>query len=124
MKKNKIITFFLILIILLTTSNMSFGVDGWIDTATNWTNPSGTIDGLNEEDVYEPIEQVAGILWGIGLFALIIISVITGIRFMISSSIEEKSENKKAMMPLFWGAVVVFGALTIWEVLLKFFERL
>ena len=124
MKKNKIITALLILIAIVITSNVSFGVDGWISTAEGWVNQSGDIDGLDEEDVYEPIEQVAGILWGIGLFALIIMGVVTGIRFMISSSVEEKSENKKAMMPLFWGTIVVFGALTIWEILLKFFEGL
>ena len=68
---------------------------------------------------YTYANTISGILWIIGLFAFLTVGTITGIKMMLAASIEDKASAKKSMYPLLIGGAIVFGALSIWRLLLN-----
>ena len=60
----------------------------------------------------------------IGIFVVLIGGVALGIRFMLVGGVEERAEIKKQMMPYIVGMVVIFGALTIWKIIVEFMEEI
>ena len=57
------------------------------------------------------------ILLGIGIALALMIGMYLGIKFMISSA-EDKAKVKEALIPYIAGCVVVFGAFTIWRLVI------
>ena len=57
----------------------------------------------------------------IGVGVALITTATMGIKFLMAST-EERSEIKRAMVPYAIGIAVIFGALTIWKVLIQVFE--
>ena len=66
-------------------------------------------------------EDLAGFFWGIGVGVALISTVTMGIKFLMSSA-EDRSDIKRAMVPYVIGIAVVFGALTIWKILIQLLE--
>ncbi len=123
MKKRKIATFFLILIVLITISNTVFGFDKIWQTGKNWLSPTSTAPAkLNTQEGYEAVEQAVNIMWGVGIFAVLIGGVVLGIKYMTVGGVEEKAEVKKQMMPYIIGTAIIMGALTIWKLAIEFLE--
>lgn len=60
-------------------------------------------------------------LWGLGLLVVFASTVILGIKYMLVNP-NEKSRIKQATTPYIIGVVVIFGALTIWKLLIEIFE--
>ena len=118
MKRNKIIISIFIIILIVLISNTVFGLDNIFRYGEEWTNK--TTDKGRE--AYESGNQIAGILWIIGLFAFVIVGIVTGIRYMFAAGTESKAEIKKSMTPYLLGGVIVFGALTIWRFLINFLD--
>ena len=58
--------------------------------------------------------NLAGLLTGIGIWVVLISGSILGIRFMLASP-DDKAEVKKSLKIWLIGAIVIFGALTIWR---------
>lgn len=67
--------------------------------------------------------DLAGILWGIGIFIVLICGVILGIKYMFAS-LEERANIKESMKPYIIGAVIILGALSIWKFLVEFLETI
>lgn len=125
MKKKKIIIHFVILMLIISFTSSTyaiFGLDNIFETGKKWTNKDISLTGQNE--VYDETNRIAGILWIIGLFAFIIIGATLGIKYMFAASSDEKAEIKKSLTPLLVGGGIVFGALTIWQIMLKFFDNI
>ncbi len=61
------------------------------------------------------VNTIIGWLTGIGMAVSVIVLLILGIKYMIGSA-EEKAEYKKTMIPYLVGAVLVFGASAIAQV--------
>ena len=105
----KILSIMLLAIMLISTvSTTCFATAGVINAVegkidTNYSNING----------YVKINETAGKIIKIIRYAAIVIAVVLiavfGIKFMLGSA-EEKAEYKKSFIPLIIGAVVVFAA--------------
>ena len=60
--------------------------------------------------------DLVGILQVIGIIAAVAILIVLGIKYMMGSA-EEKAEYKKTMIPYIIGAVFIFGASAIAQVI-------
>ena len=66
-------------------------------------------------DGQDLVNTIIGWLTGIGMAVSVIVLLVLGIKYMIGSA-EEKAEYKKTMIPYLVGAVLVFGASAIAQV--------
>ena len=131
----KKIIFTSILIIFLTIFNLNYsfaestdtGTDVGTDTmqssagiwqqATEWMT-KGKEANDNNQISYTNWSQLAGILWGVGIWTSIISGAILGIRFMIVTP-EKKAQVKDSLMVWLIGTVIVIGALSIWNMMIN-----
>lgn len=63
--------------------------------------------------------KLLGVLQAVGVILAVIILTVIGIKYMMGSA-EEKAEYKKTMMPYIIGAIIVFAAPTIANLIYKF----
>lgn len=61
-------------------------------------------------------DKIYNILLVVGIIVAVIIGMIIGIKLM-TGSVEEKAKVKEMLMPYVTGCIVVFGAFTIWKLL-------
>lgn len=113
-KKIKIISLVLIILIFANTTISNAGNPDIWGTAKNWIQL-----GKNEQASYgnsgwSNFNDLAGIIWGAGIFVIVIIGVILGIKYMFSS-LEEKANIKESIWPFAIGSIIILGALTIWK---------
>lgn len=66
-------------------------------------------------------EELAGFFWGIGVGVALLTTATMGIKLLMASA-GERADLKKEMIPYSIGLVVIFGALTIWKILIQLFE--
>lgn len=66
-----------------------------------------------EQKLKEDLSSIYGILLAIGTVLTVIVGVILGIKFMVSSA-EDKAHIKEMMIPYVIGCVIIFGAFGIW----------
>ena len=64
-------------------------------------------------------QKLMGILQTVGVVVAVLILMILGIKYMMGSA-EEKAEYKKTMMPYIVGAILIFGATTIANMIYNF----
>lgn len=53
---------------------------------------------------------------------MFIVGIIIGIQFMVASA-EDKAKVKEALVPYVIGCVVIFGAFTIWSVVVNIMQK-
>jgi len=63
--------------------------------------------------------KLMGILQTVGIVVAVIVLMVLGIKYMMGSA-EEKAEYKKTMMPYIIGALLIFGATTIANMVYNF----
>lgn len=63
-----------------------------------------------------------GLLWGLGLLVIFVSTVVLGIKYMLVTP-NERSRIKQATTPYILGVVVIFGAISIWKLLIEILER-
>ncbi len=73
------------------------------------------------EDTEKYFGSIVGVLWGIGLLVIVVSTVVLGIKYMTVSP-NEKSRIKQATTPYIIGVVVIFGAITIWRLMIDILE--
>ena len=56
-------------------------------------------------------------IWGIGLLVVFITTIVLGIQYMFVLP-EEKSRIKQVTTPYIIGVIIIFGAVTIWKVVI------
>ncbi len=69
--------------------------------------PNGSISG--QDDIKKIGGQLLGIFQTVGAVVAVIILLVLGIKYMMGSA-EEKADYKKSMIPYVIGAIVIFGA--------------
>lgn len=73
----------------------------------------------------ESIKDISGdiynILLMIGIVVAVIVGGILGIQFIIASA-EDKAKIKEALIPYIIGCIVVFGAFSIWKIIVLFLQ--
>ena len=62
--------------------------------------------------------NIAGIIRNVGIVLAVVILMILGIKYMVGSA-EEKADYKKSMIPYLVGAIILFGAAGIAQVVVS-----
>ena len=78
---------------------------------------TGTPSGA-QQDVTNIGNQLIGVITTVGVVVAVIILLVLGIKYMMGSA-SEKAEYKKTMIPYLVGAVLIFGASTIVQVVVN-----
>ncbi len=126
----KIIFIILIILSIYEVLYVVSARDVWSD-AGNFINKgaSSSTTGLGEQifsmlgdaTSKNRIGAVLGFLWGLGLLVIFISTVILGIKYMLVNP-NEKSRVKQATTPYIIGVVIIFGAVTIWRLVIQILE--
>lgn len=111
----------------ITIANTDLGSD---------RTPSNFVDVLDDTENYMPTDSDEGvqsltdkasiiltIITNIGMIIAVLMCAILGVKYMLSS-IEEKAEYKKDMIPYLVGAFLLFGICTIVKVMQQFGESI
>ncbi|MBQ2917506.1 MAG: TrbC/VirB2 family protein [Clostridia bacterium] len=108
---SKAIKIILILGIILAIFN-NYNVQAITDPITNpdYYNPTDSV--TQETELMKMGGEILGIINTIGVVLSVIILMIIGIKYMLGS-VEEKAEYKKSMMAYIIGALLLFSATTI-----------
>ena len=64
-------------------------------------------------------QKIMGIVQTLGIVLAVVVLMILGIKYMMGSA-EEKAEYKKTMIPYVIGAILIFGATTIANMVYNF----
>lgn len=79
--------------------------------------------GTGTIEVQDLGEKLMGVIQVVGVVVAVIILMILGIKYMMGSA-EEKAEYKKTMIPYLVGAILIFAASTIANVVYQFANSL
>ncbi len=85
----------------------------FINTGENSGNPA-----ISEENMQKLSNTIYNILLVVGIALAVVIGAILGIKF-ITGGVEAQVDVKKALIPYIVGCVVIFGAFTIWKIVLQ-----
>lgn len=125
--KNKLLIIILMLISLFVIWNTpSYALGGIITSGQKFENSrvNYTVNGthndmeIDSKDLQDVSNTVYNILLLLGIVIAVIIGIVLGIKFM-TGSIEEQAKVKESLVPYIAGCVVIFGAFTIWKVVLE-----
>ncbi len=78
---------------------------------------------ISDESVDEEFNKIYNILFGIGVALTVIIGAVLGIKFMIGT-VDEQAKVKEMLMPYIIGCVVIFGAFSIWKLMINIFSNI
>lgn len=90
-------------------------LDEIVSNANSFVN-SGTTQ-ISDENMQAMSNTIYNVLFVIGIALTLLIGAVLGVKF-ITSSLEEKADIKQAFVPYVIGVVVLFGAFTIWKIVL------
>ena len=76
---------------------------------------------FNSVDVNNAMIGIIDFLYGIGLLFAFVATIILGIKYMMVNP-NEKSRIKQATTPYIIGVVIIFGAATIWRLVIALLE--
>lgn len=88
----------------------------WLQTGESQRNNSA----INESS-YTGFEELAGLVWGLGVFIILIIGTILGIRYIMSTP-EQKAQLNTALIAYLVGTVIILGASAVWKLAVEIFE--
>lgn len=88
-------------------------------------DPSSVISDLNKGDTGDSTGKltnvggrIVAIMQTVGIVVAVVVLLVLGIKYMMGSA-EEKAEYKKTMIPYIVGAILIFGATTIANVVFQ-----
>lgn len=112
-KKNAIVKIFCIILMV----SMFLSVANSVFAGTPIIEGPGSLQGNGATlgEGQKLVNTIISWLTGIGMAVSVIVLLVLGIKYMIGSA-EEKAEYKKTMIPYLVGAVLVFGASAIAQV--------
>ena len=111
----KVLTIVLTIVVMLTIAVLpSFAITAKIGQVS--TGAQSAIEGSETNKLAEVGGKIVGILQVLGMVIAIVVLLILGIKYMTGSA-EEKAEYKKTMVPYAVGAVIVFVATTLVNVI-------
>ena len=124
MKIKKIIAIGLMLSMLLSINACAYASPepDIVGTAKEWIRLGKESDSLPKAD-WTSLKGLVNMLWGVGIFAVLIAGTILGIKYMLSS-VEEKASIKESMRPYIIGSVIILGALSIWRLCISVFQTM
>lgn len=115
----------LLLVVMMVMSLNTVAFAGGSTTTTSSGEVGSVIDKINESANNKLSEdsgvatlggQIVGIIQIIGIVVAVVILLVLGIKYMTGSA-QEKAEYKKTMIPYIIGAILIFAASTIVNVI-------
>lgn len=110
-KTMKVISVLAIIFAILMVTTSVFALDP--SEITPGTNVPGS------DQVRDLGKQIVGIIQTAGVVVAVVVMLVLGIKYMMGSA-EEKAEYKKSMIPYLVGAIILFAASTIVNVVYQF----
>lgn len=94
------------------------------DDATSFIEAgnNATPSGANRAAMNSAVSEIAGLLTGLGIIVAVVVAAILGIQFMIGST-DQQAKVKESIIPYVCGCAVVFGALTIWQLVIRLLNQ-
>ena len=80
---------------------------------------TGSTDGTGSTEIANVGKSIVGILQTVGIILSVIVLIILGIKYMMGSA-EEKADYKKSMIPYLVGAILIFAASALAQVVYQF----
>ena len=135
MKKLYKAMYILIMIFMLLISNKAYAIDIFSEGKTfinyglsltdenisykdvftgQWMNKA---TGIGKSVAKSDLMQIIDTLWAIGLLVIFISTVVLGIKYMLVLP-AERSRIKQATTPHIIGVIIIFGAVTIWKLVI------
>lgn len=125
--KSKLLIIILMLFTILTIlSTHTYALGGIITSGDKFENARANylVNGIHsdmeidETDLKNVSNTVYNIFLLLGIIIAVIIGMVLGIKFM-TGSIEEQAKVKESLVPYIAGCIVIFGAFTIWKIVLE-----
>ena len=91
---------------------MTFAVPAFSYSPNNFSGETNNINGL--DTLTNAGNKIIGIIQVVGMIVSVIILMVLGIKYMMGSA-EEKASYKKTMIPYVVGAILLFAASAIAE---------
>lgn len=113
MNKKTVKVLFTVITFIMVFS-VAFSVFALTPKGLTGTDPQGT-------EIQDFGNKIIGVIQTVGIVVSVIILLVLGIKYMLGSA-EEKAEYKKTMMPYLIGAVLIFAASTIANIVYQFFK--
>lgn len=118
----KIAVVLLIVLSLYSTTFNVYASQGIWDIGKDFLNlGSGGFSDWNAYEIELSFSGIIDFLWGIGLLVIFVSTVVLGIKYMLVNP-DEKSRIKQATTPYIIGVIVIFGAVTIWKLVIDILE--
>lgn len=122
--KNKVNKIFISIILILSIFSLFIPVT----KATGLGEIISGADGFlsqGQDSVPLKIEEMSDMIYNIllilGIVIAVIVGMIIGIKFMTGGA-EEKAKVKELLIPYIAGCVVIFGAFTIWKIVVTILQ--
>lgn len=133
----KVVKIIIVALMLVSIANnyMCFAADIW-DVGADFINlgieeadrsttlPGDTVIGGSvnlTNDAKLRMQELLDFLWGLGLLTVFICTIVLGIKYMLVSP-AEKSKIKQATTPYLIGVTIIFGAVSIWKLLIEILD--
>lgn len=120
MKGKKFITISMIIFMICMLTVPVFAA---VDLAPGDLNDSISVSPDAQQSITNFGGQIVGTLQVVGTVIAVLILIVLGIKYMMGSA-EEKAEYKKTMMPYIIGALLIFAAVTIANMVYNFTSTL
>ena len=118
--QNKIFKVLIIIIlsILIISIFQNQVFSSWVDDADSFLNSADDTVGINRGNLRSASSEIYNMLTSIGMIISVIVGMILGIIYMMSSAVD-KAKVKESIVPYLIGSGVVFGAFGIWKILIN-----
>lgn len=73
---------------------------------------------INTTALKSTSDYIYNTLLAIGIMVAVVVAMVLGIQFMVASA-DEKAKVKEALIPFLVGCIAVFGAFTIWKIVVN-----
>lgn len=117
----KIITILITILITFTyLSTKTYATDNIIKDGSSFINAGKSEQGnaIDETKLKETSDFIYNVLFSIAVVIAFAVGMVIGIQFIIGSA-DEKAKIKETLLPYIIGVCVIFGAFTIWKVVVN-----
>lgn len=115
----------LFLIVIYPSNVEAISIDGIFTGADNFIEIGGGQSGINttidDTALSNTSDFLYNILLGISMIIAVVVGMVLGIKYMLATS-EEKAEIKQTLPAYIVSCVVVFGAFTIWKLIINMIQ--
>jgi len=119
----KLLIAVLIVVMFSTSTAMAVTVDDMYNSGMNWISAGNATDNVNEGNIKNVSDTIYSILLTIGIIVAVIIAAVLGVKFMMGT-VEQQANIKEQLVPFLIGCVIVFGAFTIWKLVINIMQSL